>query len=94
MSFGIEILTSTGRQSSDALNTYGIFYILQCNSEAGSASIPEFDSNHGFYVPRVQNSNNHQIFTWNNSTKVFTWAKSNGNLHSSDFSVVFFRGYV
>lgn len=94
MAYGIEILTSTGKQSSDALNTYGIFYILQCSSQEGSATVSAYDSTKGFFVPRIQDSNNHQSFTWNNTTKLFSWAKTNGNTHSSNFTVAFFRGAV
>lgn len=94
MTYGIEILTSTGREASDALNTFGIFYTLHCTTETGSATIAEFDSDVGFYVPIIQDTLYFQNFSWNNTTKLFTWSKAISGTHSTNFNVVFFRGSV
>ncbi|WP_157971180.1 hypothetical protein [Pseudogemmobacter bohemicus] len=95
MSYGVQVMTSTGQMSSDTLNTYGIVKILHCQTETGSATIPEFNSDVGFWHLVIGDSVFEQAVAWNNTTKSFVWIRDaafGGRVHSSNFYVYFFRG--
>jgi hypothetical protein len=94
MVYGVEITTSTGVTQSAGLSTFGLVKTLSLTSEEGEIEVPEFDSDIGFFVPIISNTNYFQVFEWNNFTKVLTWSKApfvSGQTHDSDFYVYFFR---
>jgi len=87
MSYGLQVSTTVGDQSTFGLNTSRVVKVLSISSITGSAVVNEFSSSKGDFFPyQVTGSSTLQLFFWNESSKTITWTKHNNNIPNGSYS--------
>jgi len=90
MTYGVEIYDSVGnvKLTSENIVIRGIFTFLVSSNSSGTISVPDFDESKGFISINVGGLGTVEIsYSFNNSTKVFSWNSSGGDAIVSFFNV-------
>ena len=90
MSYGINVFDSSSnlKYSSELQTIRAIFSFFISEGSSGSITIPEFDSAKGFICVDVGGSKPEGLdYSFNNSTKVFSWSNVTGDTIASFFNV-------
>lgn len=90
MAYGMLIKTTEGLIDASAMRAARLYSSQQLNSTSGSRTISGFDSNDGFVYVRSNNSALAASWSWNNSTKVFSWSPVGNTSNPSSNMTAFF----
>ena len=91
MAFGLEIFTSKGFVDFSTSAPARLIHVEQIRSTSGSVVVPDFDDTEGFIF--IQNNHYYYWmleFSWDNSTKTFTWSPAPVANQNDNFDIYFF----
>jgi hypothetical protein len=92
MAFGIEVYTSKGVTTLDDAAAARLVGKVEIRAVSGSASVPDFNSNTGFFfIHNMAQMPWTPIITWNNSTKILSWSASPEATQNKNVDVFFFQ---
>jgi hypothetical protein len=90
MAFGLQILTTDGLVNVVDLRAARLFFSQDLTSQSGTIVVNGFNEANGFIFLRPNDSNLVASWTWNNSSKVFSWSPYSGVSNSSSNMTAFF----
>lgn len=91
MSYGIQITTSEGFVDIGQAASGRVVYIYQIRAVSGSVTVPDFDSDVGFFYVMNRSPRAYVPYMdFNNTTKVFSWVKNDAYPAANTFCDIYF----